>query len=182
MTVTLTEQDKKEILEKLTIDDCNKFIEEFKDDIERVKQNDPEDFFDIKGQRSEGIEYYKQAIDLLKENDNKESSKVKSYSADKLNTDISDKDMKLTIKIMLRVIDTIINVEKENLSAKKISKFIELLHIDIMVVHLNGCPLDFDKLFNSDSEHFYKDMAGIFENINRETGKLENGFRPRCAL
>ena len=42
-------------------------------------------------------------------------------------------------------------------------------------------PLDFDRLLGFPDFDFAHDIAGIHNNMNRETCKLENCFLPRCA-
>lgn len=51
----------------------------------------------------------------------------------------------------------------------------------IAACHLNGCPLDLKKLLTFEDADFFHDINGISEHINRNTGKLENFFLPRCA-
>jgi hypothetical protein len=53
--------------------------------------------------------------------------------------------------------------------------------MDLEATHNNGCPLDLEKMLAFDSFNFMHDIHGINQNINRETGKLENCFLPRCA-
>jgi hypothetical protein len=55
------------------------------------------------------------------------------------------------------------------------------LTMDITATHLNGCPLDLDKLLSFDGFNFTHDIAGISTHIDRNTGKLRNCFLPRCA-
>ena len=55
------------------------------------------------------------------------------------------------------------------------------LAMDIAACHLNGCPLDLKKLLTFEDADFFHDIIGIREHINRNTGKLENFFLPRCA-
>jgi len=43
------------------------------------------------------------------------------------------------------------------------------------------CGMDVVKLIAFDDFNFWHDITGIMANINRETGKLENCFVPRCA-
>lgn len=52
----------------------------------------------------------------------------------------------------------------------------------LIVCHNCGCPLDFQKLLDAPQADFTHDILGIIGNINRETGKLDNFFDPRCAL
>jgi hypothetical protein len=53
--------------------------------------------------------------------------------------------------------------------------------MDIDAAHSNGTPLDFDKLLAFDDFNFWHDINGIQRHINRETGKIENCFSPRCS-
>jgi len=49
---------------------------------------------------------------------------------------------------------------------------------DIAAAH-QSCPLNLDALLNADQFNFLHDVFGIIQNLNRETGKLENCFLPR---
>lgn len=55
------------------------------------------------------------------------------------------------------------------------------LHMDLTACHLNGCPLDLDKLLGADDIIFGHDVLGINTYINRATGRLYDHFLPRCA-
>ena len=55
-------------------------------------------------------------------------------------------------------------------------------HMDLDAVHSNGCPLDFAKLLVAAEINFDHDVLGIVNNIDRETGKLLNGWLPRYCL
>lgn len=57
----------------------------------------------------------------------------------------------------------------------------ETMAMDLDACHSNGCPLDFQKLLGFPPFDFAHDLSGIKNHINRETGKLERGFLPRCA-
>ena len=52
--------------------------------------------------------------------------------------------------------------------------------MDIIACHANGCQLDLKKLLTFEDADFFHDINGISEHINRNTGKLENFFLPRC--
>ena len=56
------------------------------------------------------------------------------------------------------------------------------LSMDLAATHLNGCPLDFEKLLEFEEGNFLHDISGISCHINRNIGKLENCFLPRCNL
>lgn len=58
---------------------------------------------------------------------------------------------------------------------------IAFLQMDIEATHCNGCPLDFDKLLKFDGFNFYHDIIGIRKHLDRQTGKLQNCFLPKCA-
>jgi hypothetical protein len=55
------------------------------------------------------------------------------------------------------------------------------VNMDLTVTHLNGTPLDLDKLLASDNFNFLHDVMGIIRHLNRTTGKLKDHFLPRCA-
>ena len=43
-------------------------------------------------------------------------------------------------------------------------------------------PLDLDKLLAFDDFSFLHDVVGIVRHMNRETGKLDGRFMPRCVI
>ena len=51
--------------------------------------------------------------------------------------------------------------------------------MDITAVHANDYPLRLNDLLRADEFNFVHDIFGIRQHLNRETGKLENNFRPR---
>ena len=155
MTVTLTEENKKHILEDLTVEACEHVIEDLMNDIERVKRNDPEDFFGIIPIRQNKIDYYKLAIKLIEDA--------------KINFKYTEEELDIIIKIVKRI-DSYIPVK--DMTSRV---------MDIAACHLNGCRLDLKKLLNLDRLEFLKDIAGITVGLDRTTGKLTNGFRPRSA-
>lgn len=53
--------------------------------------------------------------------------------------------------------------------------------MDITAAHLNGCPLDLERLLKADAIDFAHDVFGIGKNLDRSTGKLVGGFLPRFA-
>ena len=53
--------------------------------------------------------------------------------------------------------------------------------MDITATHLNGCPLDLEKLLTFDDFNFAHDIFGIAKHIDRTTGELTHFFLPRCA-
>ncbi len=52
--------------------------------------------------------------------------------------------------------------------------------MDLEATH-HSTPLDLQGLLNSKDGDFAHDMIGIYANLNRNTGKLENCFIPRFA-
>jgi hypothetical protein len=55
------------------------------------------------------------------------------------------------------------------------------IEMDVTAVHLNGNPLRLAELVNADDFNFFHDIGGIRRHLNRETGQLENHFRPRYS-
>lgn len=53
--------------------------------------------------------------------------------------------------------------------------------MDLAATHANGCPLDFQKFLDFDDFNFSHDFVGIFNCLNRDTGRLERHFLPRCS-
>lgn len=53
--------------------------------------------------------------------------------------------------------------------------------MDLTACHLNGCPLDLKRMSKAGRFDLFHDINGIERNINRDTGKLSNAFRPRFA-
>ena len=52
---------------------------------------------------------------------------------------------------------------------------------DVTATHCNGLPLRLNDLLDADAFNFAHDFLGIERHLNRETGQLENHFRPRFA-
>ena len=42
-------------------------------------------------------------------------------------------------------------------------------------------PMDLTRWLEGEEFDFFHDWTGIYENLNRETGEIENGFRPRYS-
>ena len=53
--------------------------------------------------------------------------------------------------------------------------------MDITAVHANGNPLRLQRLLDADKFNFAHDIAGIRNCLDRDTGKLNNCFEPRCT-
>lgn len=56
------------------------------------------------------------------------------------------------------------------------------LDMDIAATHLNGCPLNLQKLHDFDDFNMVHDITGIVRHLDRSTGKLGGFFDPRCGL
>lgn len=54
--------------------------------------------------------------------------------------------------------------------------------MDLIATHLNGNPIDFQKLLDFDDANFGHDVFGIRKHIDRTTGQLTDCFSPRCSL
>lgn len=52
---------------------------------------------------------------------------------------------------------------------------------DITATHCNGNPLHLSLLLGAPPADFFHDVVGISQHLNRETGKLEHLFEPRCS-
>jgi len=55
------------------------------------------------------------------------------------------------------------------------------LTMDLTACHLNGSPIDFEKLLSFDDFNFFHDVMGIAYLMDRRTGKLMNCFSPRAS-
>tara|TARA_B110000483_G_C18044345_1_gene483868 strand:+ start:668 stop:937 length:270 start_codon:yes stop_codon:yes gene_type:complete len=62
--------------------------------------------------------------------------------------------------------------------ADKLYNLQELM-IDIAATHLNGEPLDLEKMAKMEYIDTQHDIIGIQSNLNRDTGELQNCFLPR---
>jgi len=56
------------------------------------------------------------------------------------------------------------------------------LSMDIAATHLNGCPLKLKEWLAADDFNFFHDIYGIYNHLDRKTGKLKNCFLPRFAI
>lgn len=54
--------------------------------------------------------------------------------------------------------------------------------LDLNAAHLNGCPLDLDRMLTAGDSDLMHDVRGINRHLDRETGKLKGKFMPRFAL
>lgn len=54
------------------------------------------------------------------------------------------------------------------------------IEMDVSATHANGCRLDLQKLLDFDVVNFAHDISGIRRHLDRDTGKLQDHFLPRC--
>ena len=54
--------------------------------------------------------------------------------------------------------------------------------MNIEACHCNGTPLRLKDLLAADDFNFSHDIAGIYNHLDRETGKLKGSFSPRFAV
>ncbi len=71
-----------------------------------------------------------------------------------------------------KIINRAIELEFDNVNYQDSS-------MDLSAVHSNDVKIDFEKLLSADDFNFIHDFEGIRQNINRNTGKLNNCFLPR---
>lgn len=121
------------------------------------------------GRETVPFEYH----DAIPWSDSREAKAMKAEEKKSIN-DVSDHDYKMILAI----------VKRASRMVQAVGSTIAIwdLEMDLINCHVNGCPLDLFKLFNSESDDFAHDIAGIRQNINRETGKLENCFVPRSSI
>ena len=53
--------------------------------------------------------------------------------------------------------------------------------MNLLAVNANGNPIDFDRLLGFDDFNFTHDVLGIDRHLDRDTGQLNNMFRPRSS-
>lgn len=77
--------------------------------------------------------------------------------------------------------DMVLIIDISKRAVKNIGYNYQTINMDITACHLNGNPLKLKELLQSDNSDFNHDICGIANNIDRETGKLENCFVPRYS-
>lgn len=53
--------------------------------------------------------------------------------------------------------------------------------MDLTACHLNGTPLNLDRMLTSDEFNLMHDIMGINRHLDRGTGKITGGFLPRYS-
>ena len=95
------------------------------------------------------------------------------YAVDGVSFDVSTRDQMTIRKIAARA----------HRIATEYGQKLDIITVgmDVTAAHCNGCPLNLVLLLESSDENFIHDIFGIEQHLNRETGKLEGLFEPRCA-
>lgn len=86
-----------------------------------------------------------------------------------INFDSTKEEMELITKITKRAVAVFPEMDYMSLS------------MDITATHLNGCELKLAEFLNSGDSDFNHDICGIYSNLNRGTGMLNNCFLPRFS-
>ena len=86
---------------------------------------------------------------------------------------VTEKERELINKIVARVIPMGVRAKVERHHAD--------WFMDIAACHLNGTPLDLEKLLAADDANFAHDVFGIRHHIDRSTGRIMDFFLPRSA-
>lgn len=74
-----------------------------------------------------------------------------------------------------------IDERADRIAAKLNVPVIETLVMDLTACHLNGTPLDLERLLEASEFDFVHDVWGIYTHIDRTTGTLQRCFMPRTA-
>lgn len=102
------------------------------------------------------------------------SAPVEKVDVGLVNFTATKKEMKIIERIVQRAL----------YMAEELEMSIDKKHLlmDIEACHCNGTKLDLKKLMSFDNSNFSHDVFGIRKHLDRNTGKLRDGFRPRCAV
>jgi hypothetical protein len=81
-------------------------------------------------------------------------------------------------KLLRKTVDRIIRLHKP----KPLTEDDRInITMTLTACHLNGTPLDFEKMLVCDEFTLFHDLVGIEKHMNIDTGKIERCFLPRCA-
>lgn len=83
----------------------------------------------------------------------------------------------VAVKLIRKIVTRAIGLYGPEVTLDRLST-----EMDLSATHANGCPLNFDRLLAFDDFSFMHDITGIYRHLDRETGKLVDFFRPRCAV
>ena len=56
------------------------------------------------------------------------------------------------------------------------------IEMQLSAVHTNGCKLDLQRLLAASDHHLMRDYYGISQNLNMDTGQIENDYLPIFRL
>lgn len=98
-----------------------------------------------------------------------------------MNFKISADEYTLAGRIAQRAVG-IAEAQQPHLKRNRLNELRRTFFMDITAVHKNLFRLRLQELLDSDNFNFTHDVFGIYQHLNRETGKLENCFVPRFAL
>jgi hypothetical protein len=87
------------------------------------------------------------------------------------------KEFECIRRIALRYIETVY----ETFPSSVRKQAIQPTMMDITACHLNGCPLDLERMASGTNFDLLHDVCGINEHLDRRTGKLKDCFLPRFA-
>ncbi len=81
------------------------------------------------------------------------------------------------VLLIAKIVDRVSSIVGNDIPLDRMS-----LMMDIEACHCNGCPLDLVSLHEAARDYdLIHDVMGIRRHLNRETGQLEDLFRPRYA-
>lgn len=81
------------------------------------------------------------------------------------------------VKLIAAIVDRFETLRAHDVEVDRLS-----LMMDLEACHCNGCPLDLISLHEVATDFdFLHDVGGIRRHLNRETGQLQDHFRPRYA-
>lgn len=103
----------------------------------------------------------------------KENKQNKKKEKTMINFNVNKKDMFLIIEISKKA--------KTLFDKTKVSCSLLDINMDITATHTSN-PLKLQELLKADSFNFAHDIFGIYKNLNRRTGNLDNCFLPRYSV
>lgn len=99
----------------------------------------------------------------------------KQLGARPLNWDFTPADKDLADRAVARLLDL---AEASGVPPhKRLNR--ELMVMDLLCVHCNGCPMNLHQLLLGSDDDLSHDLLGIGMCIDRTTGQLFHGFKPR---
>lgn len=101
------------------------------------------------------------------------SDSSKQKGPETLQWDVTPEDMDTIKRIAQRLFDMA--------DEFKIPVDRHMIAMEVACVHCNSCPLELWQLLASSGDDFSHDVLGINRFLDRKTGQLMNGFKPRFA-